>query len=74
MNTNDLVLISCSLTTKQHAKLKRLSKNTHISMNIYIRKAVDNLLAGQRRRVPSTDTEHGAQEHNANTRENSEQK
>ena len=48
VNNNDLIPFSCSLTAAQHANLKRLSKDTRIPMNIYIRNAVERLLVESR--------------------------
>jgi hypothetical protein len=37
--------VACFLTPEQHDGLKRLSKETHIPMQVFLRKAVDDALA-----------------------------
>jgi Ribbon-helix-helix domain len=37
--------VACVLTPEQHDGLKRLSKETHIPMQVFLRKAVDDALA-----------------------------
>jgi hypothetical protein len=49
-SNNDLVQVGCVLTREQHAQLKELSRRTHISITIYLRQAVDKMLAEQRRK------------------------
>jgi Ribbon-helix-helix domain len=37
--------VACFLTPEQHDGLKRLSRETHIPMQVFLRKAVDDALA-----------------------------
>lgn len=37
--------VACFLTPEQHDGLKRLAKETHIPMQVFLRRAVDELLA-----------------------------
>ena len=50
MATSDLIQTACLLTRDQHARLKQLSQRTHVSMSLYLRMAVDRLLAEQTRK------------------------
>ena len=45
MTGKELVQVACYLTPEQHAGLKRLSLETHVPTTVYLRHAVDKLLA-----------------------------
>ena len=49
MAAKSMIQVACYLTRKQHAELRRLSKQTHIPVSIYLRSAVDKLLQEQRK-------------------------
>lgn len=45
MAAKDLVQVACYLRPEQHEGLKRLSEETLVPMQVYLRHAVDKLLA-----------------------------
>jgi hypothetical protein len=49
-SSNDLVQTAVCLTRAQLTALRALSRETHVSMSVYLRAAVDKILAEQRRK------------------------
>jgi hypothetical protein len=50
MGATEWVQTVCLLSHEQHARLKHLSRQTHVSMAAYLRIAVTKLLAEQARK------------------------